>query len=83
MGEEVKWKKLYIRDSNSDEYHELGEVTDVKIPEKPMSEMRKVEEGFKIDLKCSYVNYKSMAKLLGIKLSLWQRVKLFISKKYK
>lgn len=30
MGEEIKWKKLYIRDANSDEYFELGEVTDVK-----------------------------------------------------
>ena len=83
MGEEIKWKKLYIRDANSDEYFELGEVTDIKMHSKPIREIRKIEEGLKIDFKCSYINYKSMAMLLGIKLTLWQRLKLFISRKYK
>lgn len=83
MSEEIKWKKLYVRDSNSGKYFELCDVVDINIPNKPISAMRKIEEGFDIDLKCSYVNYKSMAMLLGIKLTLWKRFKLLISRKYK
>lgn len=83
MGEDLKYDKLYIKDINSDKYFEVGKIKELNIPSKPISEMRKIEEGFDIDLKCSYIDYKSMAMLLGIKLTLWQRFKLFISRKYK
>lgn len=76
-------KELLKKSMDSENIDYVGKIIELNIPSKPISEMRKIEEGFDIDLKCSYIDYKNMATLLGIKLTLWQRFKLFITRKYK